>query len=156
MAVPNTTTFTLQNVVNEVNPTTDDLVDCFSDANPADFDPAYEGSKNSLLNFRNYGAAPPPSNTLTISPTSQAVSQPAGGFTITVTSNTSWAYSDNQTWIAGTPTSGSGNGSISVTYTSNPGSTERFAIIEVDTTSGSPSITRTCVVEQQGTGGGGA
>lgn len=56
MAVPNTNTFTLQNVVDEVNPTTNDLVDCFADANPSYFDPTYEGSKNNLLNFRNYGS----------------------------------------------------------------------------------------------------
>ena len=53
--VPNTTTFTLQNVVDAVNPTTDDLSDCFSDANSAQFDPAYQGSKDRLYNFRNYG-----------------------------------------------------------------------------------------------------
>ena len=56
MAVPDTTTFTLQNVVTEVNPTTDDLVDCFADATSASFDSAYSGNKDNLLNFRNYGA----------------------------------------------------------------------------------------------------
>tara|TARA_R110000868_G_scaffold22624_4_gene92684 strand:+ start:10548 stop:10976 length:429 start_codon:yes stop_codon:yes gene_type:complete len=56
MAVPDTNTFTLQNVVTEVNPTTDDLVDCFADAVAGKFDSNYSGSKNSLLNFRNYGA----------------------------------------------------------------------------------------------------
>tara|TARA_R110002153_G_scaffold274081_2_gene447079 strand:+ start:21 stop:995 length:975 start_codon:yes stop_codon:yes gene_type:complete len=55
MGVPDTTTFTLQNVVTEVNPTTDDLVDCFADADSNKFDSTYEGSKNQLLNFRNYG-----------------------------------------------------------------------------------------------------
>jgi hypothetical protein len=54
MPVPNTTTFTLQNVVDEVNPTTDDLVDCFSDANSSGFDGTYSGNKDNLLNFRNY------------------------------------------------------------------------------------------------------
>lgn len=53
--VPNTNTFTLQQVVDAVNPTTDDLVDCFGDANAAYFNPAYSGSKNNLLNFRDYG-----------------------------------------------------------------------------------------------------
>jgi len=56
MAVPNTTTFDLQDVVDEVNPTTDDLVACFAAANPDYFNPTYEGSKNSLLNFRDYGS----------------------------------------------------------------------------------------------------
>jgi len=55
MSVPNTTTFELQDVVDTVNPTTDDLVDCFADAIASLFDSSYEGSKNQLLNFRNYG-----------------------------------------------------------------------------------------------------
>ena len=56
MGVPDTNTFTLQNVVDEINPTTDDLVDCFNDATASYFDSSYEGSKNQLLNFRNYGS----------------------------------------------------------------------------------------------------
>ncbi len=52
MAVPNTNTFSLQDVVDEINPTTDDLVDCFADAVASKFDPAYSGSKDNLLNFR--------------------------------------------------------------------------------------------------------
>ena len=55
MAVPNTTTFALQDVVDEVNPTTDDLADCFADATSSSFDSNYSGDKNNLLNFRNYG-----------------------------------------------------------------------------------------------------
>ena len=72
MAVPNTTTFTLQNVVDVVNPTTDDLVDCFADAVSGSFDSSYnpnsDGTNNNLLNFRNYGAVT--SNTLTVTTTS--------------------------------------------------------------------------------------
>ena len=62
MAVPDTTTFTLQDVFTELGLSangTNGLVQCFAAADPAQFDPAYEGSKNSLLNFRNYGAVPP-------------------------------------------------------------------------------------------------
>lgn len=55
VTVPNTTTFSLQDVVDAVNPTTDDLVDCFADADSGQFDPTYEGSKDRLYNFRNYG-----------------------------------------------------------------------------------------------------
>jgi len=55
MAVPNTNDFKLQDVVDEINPTTDDLVDCFADADSNEFDPYYEGSKDRLSNFRNYG-----------------------------------------------------------------------------------------------------
>jgi len=56
MPVPDTTTFTLQNVVDEVNPTTDDLVDCFADANSGDFDGSYSQDKDELDDFRNYDA----------------------------------------------------------------------------------------------------
>jgi hypothetical protein len=55
ITVPDTATFTLQDVVDSVIPTTSDLVDCFADADAAQFDPTYEGSKNNLYNFRNYG-----------------------------------------------------------------------------------------------------
>tara|TARA_R110002049_G_scaffold231127_1_gene403363 strand:- start:6683 stop:7051 length:369 start_codon:yes stop_codon:yes gene_type:complete len=54
MAVPNTNTFSLQDVVNEVSPTTNDLVSCFADAIASKFDSAYEQSKNQLDDFRNY------------------------------------------------------------------------------------------------------
>ena len=56
MPVPDTNTFSLQDVVNEINPTTDDLVDCVSDANNSLYDVNYYSSPaTSLLEFRNYG-----------------------------------------------------------------------------------------------------
>jgi len=57
MGVPNTTTFTLQNVV-DFKDNDDNLAGCFNDASSSDFDPAFSGSKNELLNFRNYGNTP--------------------------------------------------------------------------------------------------
>tara|TARA_R110002167_G_scaffold929_1_gene4132 strand:- start:1075 stop:1254 length:180 start_codon:yes stop_codon:yes gene_type:complete len=54
MAVKNTTTFTLQDVVNEVDPTTNNLADCFSDSTDSDFVSSYKGSKDRLSNFRGY------------------------------------------------------------------------------------------------------
>lgn len=60
MAVPDTTTFSLNDVRLELGlGSTTSLQSCFLAANPAFFDPTYEGSKNSLLNFRNYGASSP-------------------------------------------------------------------------------------------------
>ena len=56
MGVPNTTTFTLQNVVDVVD-NDDNLVGVFNDAVASKFDSAYSGAKNNLLNFRNYDAA---------------------------------------------------------------------------------------------------
>ena len=55
MAVPDTNTFSLQDVVDEVNPATEDLQACFAAAVDWKFDPAYKGDKDNLLNFRNYG-----------------------------------------------------------------------------------------------------
>jgi hypothetical protein len=56
MAVPNTNTFSLQNVVTEIglggSKTT--LVDCFTNANSSGFVSAYQGSKDRLSNFRGY------------------------------------------------------------------------------------------------------
>jgi len=58
MAVPNTTTFSLQDVVDEINPTTDDLVDCVSDATSGSYDGSYYSSPaTSLLEFRNYAGS---------------------------------------------------------------------------------------------------
>jgi hypothetical protein len=53
MSVPNTFTFSLQDVIDEIG-SGDDLVEAFDLAHPAGFDPAYEGDHDRLLNFRNY------------------------------------------------------------------------------------------------------
>ena len=58
MGVPNTTTFTLQNVVDVVD-NDDNLVGVFNDAVASKFDSAYSGAKNNLLNFRNYDGGLP-------------------------------------------------------------------------------------------------
>jgi len=81
MAVPDTTTFTLQNVVTEINPTTDDLADCFADAVAASFDSAYSGSKDRLSNFRNYGAVSLASFSTQTNPTTSG--KPCGNSTPT-------------------------------------------------------------------------
>lgn len=55
MSVPNNDHFTLQDVVTDLG-CAGNLTACFAAAVDASFDPAYKGSKNNLLNFRNYGA----------------------------------------------------------------------------------------------------
>ena len=53
--VPDTTTFSLQDVVDVILPSGGDtLQDCFNESTDMDFDATYKGSKNSLYNFRNY------------------------------------------------------------------------------------------------------
>ena len=56
MAVPNTNTFTMRDVCNElsVNYPGTSLNELFALANDSGFDPLYKGNKNSLYNFRNY------------------------------------------------------------------------------------------------------
>jgi len=87
MAVPDTNTFTLQDVVDEINPTTDDLVDCFADAISGNFDASYSGSKNNLLNFRNYKDTfvEPTTYPVSVSPTGRSDSSSACGDTASVT-----------------------------------------------------------------------
>lgn len=57
-SVPDTETFTLQDVVDAVSPSSNDLQQCFYDANTLYFDPAYNdvsyAPAGSLLRFRNY------------------------------------------------------------------------------------------------------
>jgi hypothetical protein len=55
LSVPDTTDFSLQDVCDVIIGSQDDLVECFAEASANYFNPAYEGSKNSLLNFRDYG-----------------------------------------------------------------------------------------------------
>jgi hypothetical protein len=52
-SVPNTTTFSLLDVKNVIG-SQFDLTACFTYAVGSYFDPTYSGSKNSLMNFRNY------------------------------------------------------------------------------------------------------
>ena len=77
---------------------------------------------------------------LTILPAQQAVSYaPAGTVLYTVTSNTSWVVSNNATsWCTVTPSSSSGNGNISATYTENPDIVSRIATITATATGLSP------------------
>src|SRR5690606_32555534 len=105
MAVPDTNTFTLANVCDELSLVGGDrnLVEAFAVADPGQFDPAYEGSKNSLLNFRNYGAVAP---ILSISPTLSNRPSSAGLFNISVTSNIPWIASEGVAWLSLSPSGG--------------------------------------------------
>jgi plastocyanin len=69
-------------------------------------------------------------NTLQVTPANQNVSAPSGTANFSVTSNTSWNASSDQTWCTVTP-SGTGNGTIAANYTANPGATTRIATITV-------------------------
>jgi subtilisin family serine protease len=76
--------------------------------------------------------------TLTVTPANQNVTTAAGNTAFTVTSNSSWTAISDQTWCTVTP-SGSGNGSITATYTANPTVNTRVAQVTV-VVSGLPQV----------------
>jgi len=66
---------------------------------------------------------------LTISPRERKVASTSGSTTFTLTSNTTWTVSDNVSWLAVSPSSGSNNATLNVTYTANSVNTIRSARI---------------------------
>ena len=144
--VPNTTTFSLQDVINVVGGTS--LTAAFANAGDAQFDPTYKGSKNNLLNFRNYDTTR--NATLTIDNTyMQFDNVPANTIcpsytrTINITTSLSWTASSSQSYFSVSPTSGTGNTALTVSAQKNTGG-YRSGIISI--TSSAP--TKTCAVDQ--------
>ena len=75
---------------------------------------------------------PPPSfQTLTISSPSQSENDASGSYTFTVFSNVAWTVSDNASFVSVTPTSGSNNATLTVTYTENNSTDDRAGVITV-------------------------
>jgi mannan endo-1,4-beta-mannosidase len=83
-------------------------------------------------------------NNLTVSPTSLSLAAGASSLPVQVTANVSWTVTDNQTWLTVAPTSGSSNGSFTVSATANTGTAARTGTVPV--TGG--SLTRTIAVTQ--------
>ncbi|MDR0901307.1 MAG: hypothetical protein LBM92_00865 [Opitutaceae bacterium] len=86
----------------------------------------------------------PAAASLTITPSGMEVPATSGQFNIAVESNTSWNVSDNASWLTAAPLSGSGNGTIAVTYLANSATAARNGTITI----ASSGITRTCTVTQ--------
>ena len=84
---------------------------------------------------------------LTVTPSDQYVGNTEGNTTFTITSNRNWTVEDNADWITVTPTSGSNDGTLTVTYLENTNTTQRVGTITV--TGG--GITRTVTVTQEST-----
>lgn len=78
-------------------------------------------------------------STLSVSPSNQNVTSPAGTTSFVVTSTTLWTATSNQTWCTVTP-SGSGNGTITATYTDNTDLTPRIASITITVAGLTPII----------------
>lgn len=91
--------------------------------------------------------------TFSINPTSQRVSSEEGSFDITVTSNVAWTVSSDNSAFTVNPTSGNGNGTVTVQYTANTDASERTATITVSTTDENiANKTLTCSVTQSAQG----
>ncbi|MFH1121737.1 MAG: C25 family cysteine peptidase [Bacteroidota bacterium] len=74
---------------------------------------------------------------LAVTPSTQNVTAPAGNTAFSVTSNTTWTVNSDQSWCTVTP-SGSGNGSVTATYTQNTLFSSRTANITVSASGASP------------------
>lgn len=131
MAVPNTTTFNLINVIDAITGSQDDLVECFAESTPTAFNPAYSGSKNSLLNFRDYNETV---YVLSISPSFHYATGEASSFTIAISTALSWSSSDSAIWISRSPSTGTGNGTMTVSLSENATGGPRSGTVTITVT----------------------
>lgn len=102
------------------------------------------GVASQQISISQNGATP----ILNASPTSLAYTDDGGSKTINITSNLSWAVTDNQSWLSVSPTSGSGNGSVSITALPN-GSSSRAGTITIDETAGTAVPAKQIPITQQ-------
>ncbi|NVO18476.1 MAG: T9SS type A sorting domain-containing protein [Bacteroidetes bacterium] len=77
--------------------------------------------------------------TLTVTPPNQTVASPAGNVPFTVTTASAWTAVSDAAWCSVTP-SGTGNGTITATYTLNGTTSTRIANITVTVTGLSPVV----------------
>ncbi len=81
---------------------------------------------------------------LSISPSSANVSDNSGAVSFNVNSNTTWSISSDRNWATAAPTGGSGDGVVTVFYSSNSSTNNRVATISVN----SGTITRNFTLTQ--------
>ena len=107
------------------------------------------GSSTETVTVTQDGQTP----SLTVSTNSVTICENSGcNGSFNITSNVSWTVTDNQTWLSVNPTSGSGNGGVTVTATTaNPSTSIRTATVTV---SGTGVSDKTVIVTQNGTPSG--
>ncbi|MDR1825571.1 MAG: lectin like domain-containing protein [Bifidobacteriaceae bacterium] len=69
---------------------------------------------------------------------------------VAVTSNTDWKVTSNASWLGLSVTEGSGDDTVTLTAAANYTYDARTATVKFETTSGSPTVTRTVTVTQAG------
>ena len=87
---------------------------------------------------------------LTLSASTWSAAATASTSAVSVTSNVTWSVTDEQSWLSASPTSGTGNGSFTLSATANTATTSRTGAVTVS----GGGITRTVAVTQAGSGGG--
>lgn len=139
----------LTEIIAEIPGTQTSLQDCVNDANGSGLNGTYYTVPlDSVADFRGYTEPVGGTNTLKVTPTTFSTSAGATSFSLTMTSNASWSISDSATWITLSSTSGSGNASRTVTIAINNTGAPRSGSVTVQTTSGSPTISRICSINQ--------
>ena len=138
--VPDTTTFNLIQVNQAIFGAQDDLVECFAEAKAYGFDSRYEGSKNSLLNFRNYFEG------VSVSPSSIQTDADGGLFVLTIDTRTTWTLTEPVTWIRPSTTSGANLSFPTLEILPNPSTNLRTAQVIISVS----DYDATCFVIQNG------
>ena len=98
---------------------------------------AYESDPNSRIDWFTAG--------LSASPFTLNVTPPAGTATISVTSNLAWTATESSPWFSISPTSGTNNGTITVTYDKNSSASSRSGSITIS----APSVPDVVVTVNQ-------
>ncbi|MEI6062550.1 MAG: BACON domain-containing carbohydrate-binding protein, partial [Bacteroidota bacterium] len=96
---------------------------------------AATGATSVVVTVTQAGTSP----TLAVTPPNQNVTAPAGNTTFTVTSNSAWGATSDAAWCTVTA-SGTGNGTITATYTQNVLLTSRIANVTVTVTGLTPVV----------------
>ncbi len=98
-----------------------------------------------LLLANNYSCGQDPH--LEVTPENQTVTSAAGTTRFDVSANVDWTVAESEDWLSVTPTSGSGDATLSVTYGENFGTSQRIGTITVSdgTLSGEVTVTQTDV-----------
>jgi hypothetical protein len=73
-------------------------------------------------------------NTLSIAPSNRDVGSEAGSTTFSITSNTNWTIAYDADWLLVNPASGTGNGTITATFTASTLATVRIGTITISGT----------------------
>jgi len=77
--------------------------------------------------------------TLSVLPANRDVTPPASTTTFSLTSNTGWTVSESISWLSVLPVSGTGNGTLTVTYSENATGSTRIGGIVVTASGGAPT-----------------